>query len=106
MGWSYGLIKPGLSWRFTSRMAEPRRTQGRTEEKRQSRRGLSSRAGGALSGSVSPELGTELNACEGAVDHGFEFAQIFYFASLGETALGFLGAHPRRSEENTSELQS
>jgi hypothetical protein len=44
---------------------------------------LGSRAGGALSGSFFPEFGTELNADEGAVDYGFEFAGIFYFASLG-----------------------
>src|ERR1700688_1681962 len=52
-------------------------------------------AGVARGGIGAPEFVVELDAFEGAVDHGFELAGIFYFAAFGEAALGFFRAHPR-----------
>src|SRR5579859_5119969 len=42
-----------------------------------------------------PEFVVVVDTYEGAVDNGFEFAEILHFAALGQAALGFSGAHPR-----------
>src|ERR1700675_1173651 len=52
-------------------------------------------AGVALGGVGAPKFVVVLDAFQGAVDHGFEFAGIFYFAAFGEATLGFFRAHPR-----------
>ncbi len=39
---------------------------------------------GAASGIGSPKFVVELNALEGAIDNGFQFVRVFYFASLGQ----------------------
>src|ERR1700676_1109069 len=55
------------------------------------------RAGIARSGIASREFRMKLDAFERAVDQGFEFARIFYFAASGQAAFGFFRAYPRRT---------
>src|ERR1700733_10791814 len=49
----------------------------------------------AACGVNSPESAAKVEALEGAVDHGFEFASVFHFTALGQAALGFFRAEPR-----------
>src|ERR1017187_6121796 len=79
-------------------------------------------AGVAGAGIGSPEFVVELDAFEGAVDHGFQFVEILHLAPFRQAALRFDRAKPcgapivfvgtahlvdfHRSEEHTSELQS
>src|SRR5208282_2691832 len=58
------------------------------------RRGYGAGVAGSRIGS--PEFVMKLDTFEGAVDHGFEFVEIFYFASLGQAALGLRRADPCR----------
>src|SRR5580704_2552425 len=52
--------------------------------------------GVARAGMTIPESVVQMNAFDGAVDDGFEFAKILYFAASGEAALGFFRTDPSR----------
>src|ERR1700726_3985409 len=43
-----------------------------------------------------PQLAAELNARKRAVDHGFQFMRVLYFAAFGQPLLCFLRAEPCR----------
>ena len=44
----------------------------------------------AAFGILAPKLAVELNALERAIDHGFHFVRILYFAAFGEPLPGNL----------------
>src|SRR5580693_8728718 len=57
--------------------------------------GLNCGACVAACGVGSPDSAAKVEALEGAVDHGFEFAGVLHFAAFGQAALGFFRAEPR-----------
>src|ERR1700691_3187445 len=41
-----------------------------------------------------PQLAVEVNAIEGAIDHGFQFMRVLYFTPFGEALPGSFRAEP------------
>src|ERR1700736_2247967 len=60
--------------------------------------GFALRVGGcaavAAFGKFAPQLVVELNALQGSIDNGFQFACVFHFAALSQAAASFFRTEP------------